>query len=199
MTLRNGIEIQEERMGTELVKHSNDSSKLSKRLEPSSLAMKAWIAAELASLSILWDRPLSPERLKGYAETLAEYERYQLRTSIRWMKTNWKAADFGFPLPADFIEHLNSDGVEPEIREWKSPITPELVAERAEAENSGELALWWRSLKTKITSIGAVKRSNETKPIKTFPMREMSPVEVAERKHVLKQQAEEAERKFGKQ
>jgi hypothetical protein len=62
------------------------------------------------------------------------------------MKTNWKADNFGFPLPADFIERMAEHEEQSGVGEWQGPTERE-KQEREAAITSGELAEFWKQLK----------------------------------------------------
>lgn len=119
--------------------------------------------------------------------------------AFRRLKTEWRAENFGFPLIGDFIERMTpqyTDGT-PQPIEYKQPqlaaavSTPDMTPEEAKS--------WWQGVKAVVARIGATKRVEENKPaIQNEPIREMTDAEYEARRDLLKQQAAEAERRFGK-
>lgn len=163
---------------------------LSMRLEPSSPAMKAWIAAELGALATRWDRPLTPARLKAYAEDLQAYPQYRLRTAFQRLKTEWHAEDFGFPLLADILDRL--DPVSERSDDWKGPTKAEKQQREAQRE---EAAGWWKALKGNLKTLTATKRINGA--LKPMSRPQMTDAEEEYRRLELKRQAELMKEKYG--
>src|SRR6185437_10034396 len=82
------------------------SKALSTQLEPQSPQIRDWIKIELGKLAIMFGQPMTKERLTLYAEELQNFKQHRLQTAFNRLKREWKSSDFGFPLPADIINHM---------------------------------------------------------------------------------------------